>query len=228
MAIKLSVDKIVRSFRPENGPVFTIDELNNKVGGWVEPFKVGPVWVMYQEGAQKKKEPINDLASFFFDMALYGEVIVVPPQQLPREWDLMEYEDQYITADMVDSGFMLSLQNALMLKKMRDENPGLIIDPAEYFNSQFNVRPKEEFVYEPPAGDSLDANTKEFLVRVYDYITKAPAQFSRGVLLEDTDVIIRASETDKKTVLEMIKGICLEKEEYEKCAVIQKLVDKCN
>jgi len=228
MAIKLSVDKIVRSFRPENGPVFTIDELNDKVGGWVEPFKVGPVWVMYQEGAREHGEPINDLASFFFDMALYGEVIVVPPQQLPREWDLIEYEDQFVTADMVDSGFMLSLQNALMLKRMRDENPGLVIDPAEYFNSQFNVRPKEEFVYEPSKDFALDENTKEFLGKVYDYIIKAPAQFNRGVLLEDSDVIIRATEPDRKTVLEMIKGICLEKEEYEKCAVIQKLVDKYN
>ena len=228
MAIKLSVDKIVRSFRPENGPVFTIDELNDKVGGWVEPFKVGPVWVMYQEGSKEHGEPINDLASFFFDMALYGEVIVVPPQQLPREWDLMEYEDQFITADMVDSGFMLSLQNALMLKRMRDENPGLVIDPAEYFNSQFNVLPKEEFVYELSKDIALDETTKEFLGRVYEYIIKAPTQFNRGVLLEDSDVIIRASELDRKTVLEMIKGICLEKEEYEKCAVIQKLVDKYN
>lgn len=226
MAIKLSIDKIVRSFRPENGPVFTIDELNNKVGGWVEPFKIGPVWVMYKEKSKEKREPLNELASFFFEMALYGEVIVVPPQQLPREWDLMEYEDQFITADMVDSGFMLSLKNALMIKKMRDENPGLVIDPAEYFNSQFNARPKEEFVYEPTKDATLDENTIDFLGKVYEYIVKMPAQFNRGVLLEDSQVIIRANESDKKTVLEMIKGIYLEKEEYEKCAVIQKLVDK--
>ena len=115
-----------------------------------------------------------------------------------------------------------------MLKRMRDENPGLVIDPAEYFNSQFNVRPKEEFVYEPSKDNAIDENTKEFLGRVYDFIVKAPAQFNRGVLLEDSDVIIRANEPDRKTVLEMIKGICLEKEEYEKCAVIQKLVDKYN
>lgn len=228
MAIILSVDKIVRSFRPENGPVFTIDELNDKVGGWVEPFKVGPVWVMYQEKSQEGGNPLNELASFFFDIALHGEVIVVPPQQLPREWDLMEHEDQFISADMVDSGFMLSLQNALMLKRMRDENPGLVIDPAEYFNSHFNAHHKEEFVYEPSKDTEIDQNTEEFLGKVYDYIIKAPTQFNRGVLLEDSDVIIRATEPDRKTVLEMIKGICLEKEEYEKCAVIQKLVDKYN
>jgi hypothetical protein len=223
MAIKLSIDKIVRSFRPENGPVFTIDELNDKVGGWVEPFKVGPVWVMHQENSQKHGEPLNELASFFFETAIYGEVIVVPPQQLPREWDLMEYEDQFVTADMVDSGFMLSLQNALMIKRLRDANPGLAINPTEYFNSQFNSQRKEEFVYEPSKGAVLDKNTVDFLGRVYEYIVKMPAQFNRGVLLEDSEVIIRASETDRKTVLELIKGICLEKEEYEKCAVLQKM-----
>ena len=88
MAIILSTEKIVRSFRPENGTTFTIDELNDLVGGWVEPFKVGPVWVMQKEKAINDSQ-YNELASFFFEVALYGEIVVVPPQQLPRDWDLM-------------------------------------------------------------------------------------------------------------------------------------------
>ena len=223
MAIKLSTDQIVRTFRPNNGTTFTIDELNDSVGGWVEPVKVGPVWLMYREKSKEKNLPLNDLASFFFDVAVYGEAIVVPPQQLPMDWDLMEDSDRYVTSDMVDNGFLLSLQNALAIKKMRDENPGLIIEPAAFFNSQFNIRPKAEYVYEPPQGVELDASTEDFFKQVYDYISKAPAQFKKGVLLEDAEVIIRTEDRNKKEILGLIKVMYLENEEYEKCAVLQKL-----
>lgn len=223
MAIKLSTDQVVRTVRPGNGNTFTIDELNDNVGGWVEPIKVGPVWLMYREKAKEKNLPLNDLASFFFDVAIYGEAIVVPPQQLPMDWDLMEDSDRNVTSDMVDNGFLLSLQNALALKKMRDENPGLIIEAASYFNSQFNIRPKAEYLYEPPTDSAFDVNTEDFFKQVYDYISKSPAQFKKGVLLEDSDVIIRTEEKNKKGILELIKGMYLENEEYEKCAVLQKL-----
>lgn len=224
MGIRISTDNTIRPLRPESGPYFNITELNNSVGGWVEPFKVGPVWVMYREKAKEKSLPINEIASYFFEVALYGEVLVIPPQQLPTDWDLMEPHERYIESDMVDSGFMLSLQNALMVKKMKEENPGMIIDPADFFMSQYNVRPKEEYMYEPPS--DIDGGTADFLTKVYDYISKSPLQFSNGVLLEDSQVIIRTAADKKKRILELIKEIYLEKEEYEKCAVIQKMEDK--
>ena len=222
MAIKISIDKTVRAFYPENGKTFSIDELNDVVGGWVEPFKVGPVWVMSWEHAKEKKKDLNEIASYFFEVALHGEILVVPPQQLPPEWELIEDCEKFIPSEMVDSGFLLSLQNALMVKKMREENPGMNIDPLSVFESEFDLRPKEEYIYEPPT--QIDQNTEDFLGQVYEYISKSPLQFSKGILLEDGQLIIRTNQV--KRVLEMIKEICIEKEEYEKCAVIQKMEEK--
>jgi hypothetical protein len=227
MAIILSTEKIVRSFRPENGTTFTIDELNDLVGGWIEPFKVGPVWVMQKEKSAKNSL-YNELASMFFEVALYGEVLVVPPQQLPREWDLMEYEDQFITAEMVDNGMLISLQNALALKKLQQENPSWNINPIEFFNSQFNFTPKEEYNYDPPTDEfQIDEGTAEFLEKVYNYITSAPLQFRNGVLLDESRVIVRTKKENLKTVLQIIKGMYLESEQYEKCAALQQLEDQC-
>lgn len=225
MAIKITTDKIVRPLRPGNGSVFNIDELNEQVGGWIEPFKVGPVWVM---GAEKSKDlPLNDLASFFFEVALHGDILVVPPQQLPSDWDIMEESDKRLSADMVDSGFLLSLQNALMVKRLRDENPGMVIDPTELFQHQFNLQPKEEYTYDPPVDKQIDVNTADFLTKVYEYMTKAPAQFKNGILLDETQVTIRTQKENLKTILSMMKGMYLETEEYEKCAVIQQVEEQC-
>jgi hypothetical protein len=226
MAIKITTDNMVKTFRPSNGMTFNIDELNDQVDGWIEPFKIGPVWVMYKEKAKDKGYPQNELASFFFDVALYGEVLVVPSQQLPSDWSDDEVQNG-ITADMVDSGFLLSLQNSLALKKMREANLGLEVTPEEFFNAQFAVpNPREEYLYEPPTLEHIDENTEDFLTKVYDYISRNPLQFTKGVILDEGNVIIRTSKADLEKVLTLLTRLYIETEEYEKCAVIKHLQEK--
>lgn len=228
MAIKITIENIVKPLRPANGSVFNIDELNEEVGGWIEPFKVGPVWVMSAEKSRQNGNPINDLASFFFEVALHGDILIVPPQQLPSDWDILEDEDKRLTPDMVDSGFLLSLQNALMVKRLRDQNPGMIVDPEKHFTQEFDfLQPKEEYTYDPPVDEEIDANTADFLTKVYEYMTKAPAKFKNGILLDETQVTIRTQKENLKKILSMMKGMYLETEEYEKCAVIQQVEEQC-
>lgn len=222
MAIKISIDKTVRTLCPSNGNTFTIDELNTVVGGWVEPFKVGPVWVMQWEHAKGKRMQMNDIASYFFEVALHGEILVVPPQQLPPEWEMIDDLERRDSPEMVDSGFLLSLQNSLMAKKLREENPAANIHSLRGFENMFRSQPQEEYVYEPPT--QIDDVTEDFLDKVYDYIVQSPLQFSKGILLEEGQVIVRTNQM--KQVLELIKEMCIEKEEYEKCAVILSLEKK--
>lgn len=228
MAIKITTDSIVKPIRPDNSKIFTIDELNGQVGDWIDPFKVGPVWVMSAENSKKNDAPKNELASFFFEVALYGDVLIVPPQQLPSDWDLPEDEDMRISSDMVDSGFLLSLQNAIMVKKIRDANPGMNVDSMYYFNEKFNEQPKEEYMYDPPTDQNIDSNTADFFEKVYEFMTKAPAQFKKGILLEETQVTIITQKENLKKILTMMKGMYLESEEYEKCSVIQQVEEQCN
>jgi len=56
MALKITTENTVKTLRPQNGKTFTIDELNEHVGGWIEPFKVGPVWVVCLEKSKEQKK----------------------------------------------------------------------------------------------------------------------------------------------------------------------------
>jgi hypothetical protein len=58
-------------------------------------------------------------------------------------------------------------------------------------------------------------------------MTKAPAQFKNGILLDETQVTIRTQKENLKRILSMMKGMYLETEEYEKCAVIQQVEEQC-
>lgn len=226
MAIRITLDKLVKTLRPANGQTFNIEELNNAVNGWVDPFKVGPVWVMTLEKSKEKGNELNELASYFFEVALHGEVIVVPPQQLPLDWDLMNETDKMMTADMVDSGFLLSLQNAIMLKKTREQYPEMKINAKDFFNSQFNIKPKEEYTYEIPTEKELDEKTLDFLEKVYEYMKTSPAQFKKGIILDESQVTIRTQKENLKKLCDLMKDIYVKTEDYEKCAVIQHIEEQ--
>lgn len=223
MALKITTENLVKIFLPHNGKVFTMDELNKEVGGWIDPFKVGPVWAMSREKAKGHGLPINALASGFFEIPLYGEVLIVPPQQLPSDWT-DEDDHPGISADMIDSGFLLSLQSSIAQLKMLEKNPlAGHIGVKEFFLKNFDTQPREEYTYEPPKPEDIDEVTEKFLSKVYEYIATHPLEFSKGVLLEDTLIRIRAEGKDLKQVLSIMTDMYLQTEEYEKCSVLKTL-----
>lgn len=225
MAVLITLDKVVKMIRPEKGSAFDLEELNQIVGGWVEPFKVGPVWVMQREENPEEIDDLNEVASNFFDLPLHGPVLVVPAQQLPVEWDLMDAQDKFFTPDMVDSGFLLSLKTSIELLELQEEQPPLYgnMSPGSYFSHKFLLPEKEEFVYNPDSDVQINPDLEKFLNSSYEYITRDPMQFKKGVILEDEDVIVRTPPENRKTVLGIMMNLFLENEEYEKCAEIQKL-----
>jgi hypothetical protein len=221
MAIKLTSDSIVRVIRPESRK-FNLDELNNHVEGFIEPLKIGPVWVMYSDTAKKEGQPLNKVASFFFDVAIYGAVLVVPPHQLPADWDLMEPEDYKYTADDIDNGFLLSLQSALIHNRVfgapgPDEN-------LEKLISRFD--PIEEWTYKPPVNDEIDENTADFYRQVYDYISRNPDKFKSNILLSENDLIIKLEDPqDKEKIIQQMIDYFVTVEEYEKCSILKQHIE---
>lgn len=226
MAVIISTEKVVKITRPKNEVSFDLDEIYQLLGGWPDPFKVGPVWVMQKE--EPGDEELNLTASNFFDVPLHGNVLVVSPQQLPSDWGLIEEQDKMFTPEMVDSGFLLSLKTSIELANLREEQPPLSdffgddTSPLDYFNAKY-MQKKEEFVYNPDSSVNLNPDLKKFLNNSYEYITKSPMQFKQGVILEDDEVIVRTPPENRQTVLGIMLNMFLENEEYEKCAEIQKL-----
>jgi len=221
MAIKITADSIVKVFRPE-GYKFTLDELNTQVNGFIEPLKIGPVWVMYSEEAKEKDEPLNNVASYFFDVPMYGTVIVVPPHHLPSEWDLMEPEDYRYTADDIDSGFLMSLQQALIHKRVYGE---MNTDNNERLFQRLKAR--EEWTYTPDAENpSIDKNTIDFYNQVFDYIKTNPEMIKKNILLSDDEIIVKVnSDEDRILMINQMIQYYISEEQYEKCSVLKTVID---
>jgi hypothetical protein len=217
MALKIGLDNVVKIMRPE-GRKFNLQDLNDTVDGFIEPFKIGPVWVMYDEEAKKKGEPLNAIASFFFQVPMHGTVLVVPSQQLPSDWDVAEPEDYKFTPDEIDTGVLISLQNALMYNRVF----GSSRDPLETFEKYL---PKEEWVYKPD-DENIDENTKDFYRQVYNFISKNPDSFKKNVIIDEESVTVRVeTQEDRETIVNQMITYFLETEEYEKCAVLKKVLE---
>jgi len=220
MAIKIETDSIVRIVRPSSKQ-FNIDELNNHVNGFIEPVKFGPIWLMYDEKAKLSGEPINNVASFFFDVAIHGTVMLVPPQELPSDWGLMDSDDYLYTANDVDNGLLLSIQNALIHNRVFGApGPG---EMADRLRERF--KPVEEWTYKPSESDEINDNTAEFFEEVYQNLLKKPEDIVNNVIISNDLTLVKLeSGSDKETMINKMIDYYISKEEYEKCSVLKTLL----
>lgn len=210
MAVKITSEAIVQTVRPSR-EYFTLDELNSHVEGWIEPMKVGPFWLMYKENSKESGKEYNQVASFFFDVPIYGTILIVPPQQMPIEWELTDPNDFRYTPDQIDAGFLTSLQNSLMMYRN--------------FNTQVEkeILPKEEWSYKPTG--EIDENTAEFFKKVYQTIIDQKSVDQ--ILYEDEETIVRTDNIkDKITTLQLMIDYFVQEEEYEKCAALRNYVNE--
>ena len=217
MAVKIGTDNILRMVRP-NSYKFTLDELNNGVNGFIEPVKMGPLWVMYSEEAKINGEPLNKVASFFFDVAIHGTVLVVPPHQLPSEWDLMEPEDYRYTADDIDGGFLRSIQQSLIYSRTF----GLELEEDELKGTFYN--PVEKWNYKPNERSEITEDVIEFYNKSYEFIVKN--SIKDNVVLFEDGVEVTVSSEDMESFINQLIEHYVNDEAYEKCAKLKQLYEE--
>jgi hypothetical protein len=157
-----------------------------------------------------------------FDTDLYGSVLIVPPQELPAEWEAMDEADYKYRAEDVDNGFLLSLQN--MLKSHRifgnSDKEGNIERMRGF------LQPQEEWTYTPPEQDEVDENTVSFYIQVYNYISKHPEMFRKNILVSDSTMIVKLEQPGlKRKMIEQMIEYFVSVEEYEKCAFLQSALE---
>lgn len=217
MAVKIGTDNILRMVRP-NSYKFTLEELNNGVNGFIEPVKMGPLWVMYSEEAKINGEPLNKVASFFFDVAIHGTVLVVPPHQLPSEWDLMEPEDYRYTADDIDGGFLRSIQQSLIYSRTF----GLELDEDELKGTFYN--PVEKWNYKPNERSEITEDVIEFYNKSYEFIVKN--SIKDNVVLFEDGVEVTVSSEDMESFINQLIEHYVNDEAYEKCAKLKQVYEE--
>jgi len=213
MAIKITTENVVRIVRPDSRK-FNLDELNMHVDDFISPLKIGPIWVMSGESSEANGMEYNEIASFFFGSDFYGDVIVVPPQQLPADWEAMEPSDYRYTAEEIDGGFLLTLQTALVHNRV-------------FGSAKGQYTSKEEWTFTPPEDTEIDERTQSFYRQVYDYITENPDMFKKNIILQDDEVIVKIDTSeDRKVILQQMLDIFVNEEEYEKCAELKRVIEE--
>lgn len=218
MAVKITDSGHVKVLKPSTS-YFNLQDLENEVGGFIEPIKIGPVWIIFNENS-KTSLPLNQVASYFFDVAMHGDVLVIPPQQLPPDWDIMDEDDYKYTGEQVDEGFLISLQRAL-ISSMNGmgmfHNPFGINSPVKGFAME------EEYLFEPPKDLTPDDdNTRDFYKQVCERSFNIEKFKKEGVIMEDDGIIIKIKEHHNKLkCLDQMISLYLEEEEYEKCAELR-------
>ena len=209
MAILITTESVVKTVSPKNR-TFDINDLNNLVEGWINPVKIGPLWVMYKEDCED--QPLNQIASTVFQVPLRGTVLVVPVQQLPRDWDLMEQTDFDFSGEEVDLGFLVSLQRSLS----ENQVSGVIFDPE--FDDE-----KDEWYYDPEIAESQDS-TEEFFVSIYPFFAEK-VNYLDKILFEDELTLIRVDTLEEmSTVVRQMIDLFERREEYEKCARLKDIL----
>jgi hypothetical protein len=224
MAVLITSESIVKLVNPK-GVRFDIAELNDIVEGWIEPFKIGPLWIMHSEDSKKYDQ--NEIASTIFQISLRGKVLVVPVQQLPKEWDLMNPEDEKYTGEEVDMGFLLSLHKTLVNRNLASENAIYSPDGSMFFNDR---RTKEIWTYDPREDEDIEEETaRNFLKeKVYPFLVRSKKKQLKDMLLfEDDEIIVKVSTIDDFLyTINRIIQVYVEEEEYEKCAQLQKIAEQ--
>jgi len=205
MAIKITTESSIKKVNPEKRK-FDIDEFDEHVKGWAEPFEIGSAWVVFSE--KRKNAMVNQLATLMFGVPIYGDVLIVPPQQMPKEWDVEEKVE--FSVEDFDNGFLNSVEQTLDFVRQFEDI-------------------KEEWIYRADAIENSEEIADLFSI-AYDFLDKKKfKQIDNNVLYED-DILILKSKSLKDSVhfLEQLLNHFVSTEEYEKCAVLKKVIDKYN
>ena len=229
MAIKIDKAGKLMKVTPPSGSYFNLELLEQIVGGWPEPKKIGPLWVIQNEDAAKTPGNFNEVASIVFKEPIYGQVLSLSALELPPEWDLCDDFDTQYTIDEIDSGFVKSCTTAAQADEFTAPYGTYeSSDPfAPLYNQQlFDDLEQVEYFYNPnkPRREATsEDNFINFLRDAYDYILdSAEDDFEDFILYEDDMNIVRVKEEeDKVKTMNQVLDILIDDEEYEKCAELR-------
>lgn len=232
MAIKIDSEGNLTKVTPQDGMYFNVDMLERILGGWPEPSKIGPVWVIKNEDVEKNPENFNQLASMFFQAPIYGDVLSLSALELPPEWDLVDDLDKKFTIDEIDQGFLKSLSDLALTDYFNDPLFDYRTNPFSslYSNGFEEDVPKSEYFYnpnKPKHPETEEENFTNFLRDAYNHIVKSyEGGFKDFVVYEDKQNIVKVlKKADRKTTIDQVIEELIEIEDYEKCAVLKEILE---
>jgi len=237
MAIKIDSAGSIKKITPSDGMYFNVDMLERIIGGWPEPNKIGPVWVIKNEDVEKSADNFNQIASMFFQSPIYGDVLSLSALELPPEWDLVDDLDRKFTIDEMDEGFLKSLTDIALTDSTYDPEEGIdweaSLDPFSINGEKdyMDNFPKSEYFYNPrkPKHPETEVeNFNKFLQDAYSHIvTSYEEGFKDFVVYEDKQNVVKVvTQDDRILTINQVMDELIKEEDYEKCAVLRDILQE--
>ena len=87
MAVLLLAAGGAREVKPADGHEFTVQELNNLVGGYIEAYRLADGWIVCNEDGQRLELPPNAAASAIWGLLgrrgpVVGDVLICAPDEV--------------------------------------------------------------------------------------------------------------------------------------------------
>ena len=253
MAINIDSFGNLSKVEPTGSDYFNVDMLERIVGGWPEPCKIGPIWLIKNEDSEKIFENYNQVASMFFQLPIYGDVMALSALELPPEWDLIDDVDKKYSVEDIDEGFLKSLSDlTLSTDNIFDNEGNVISDKDKGFDTwgDYNLTnyppdsatdkdyfghntpyEKNEYFYnpnKPKHPETSHENYESFLRDAYNFIVDSSKDdFNEFIVYEDDSNVVKVNkEDDRVKTIDQILKLLIEDEDYEKCAVLRDIVEK--
>lgn len=245
MAIKIDSFGNLSKVEPTGSDYFNVDMLERIVGGWPEPCKIGPIWLIKNEDTEKVFENYNQVASMFFQTPIYGDIMALSALELPPEWDLIDEVDKKYSVKDIDEGFLKSLSDLTLSTDNIFDNEGNHIDIEsnstssghwsyqegdDYFGKGW-LNQKNEYFYnpnKPKHPETSHENYTNFLRDAYNFIVDSSKDnFDEFIVFEDDANIVKVNKReDQVKTIDQIMKLFIDDEDYEKCAVLRDIIEK--
>lgn len=232
MALRIKYSGSVEKLSPGMGSYYNVGMIEEVIGGFPNPRKIGPTWIILNsdENEAKCTEVLNTIATLYFGYNIYGDVMVVTSKELPPEWDLLEDSERNLVPDIVEGAFLTTLHE-MSLITFNDNmgNYNDIFSDNDYDNP-YITSPKAEFLYNPDRAEDTQGvkkeNFQDFLRESYDFIINTAEQ-EKLVIFEDEYHLIKIEDRDHKIkAIDQVIDIFLGEEEYEKCVILRDAKEK--
>lgn len=236
MALRINHIGIVEKMTSGISPHYTLDMLEEVVGGEIYPDKYGVRWFVFNKNDNqiKNEERYNLVATMYFNKDIYGDVMVISAKELPPEWDLVTKDDEKYEIDEFDDIFLDDLKN-MGLVEFKEEYENIrsmkgTYDINDIDNIDRSLYPKMEYLYNPDLSSENETINNEgfdeFLKDSFSFIVKT-AKNKKMIVFEDDYHLIKVIKKDHKLkTIDQLIELFLKEEDYIKCAKLRDIKEE--
>lgn len=237
MALRINHQGIVEKLSKGTNPHYTLEMLEEVVGGEIYPDKYGVRWFIFNktENETLMEDKFNLVATMFFNKDIYGDVMVVSAKELPLDWNLLTEDDEKYDIDEFDDIFLDDLKNMGLVEFREDyENQRTMNGTININDLNNNINrdlyPKMEYIYNPHLSEENESGDaqgfEDFLKESFPSIIET-AKNQKMIVFEDDYHLVKVVKKDHKIkTLEQLIDIFLEEEDYLKCAKLRDIKEE--